>query len=239
MYPILVSKILITEKENLDFVLSTKGRIFTFLNPVSYLDAQQHKKLFEQFDGIWADGSLLVSAIRLRYGKNVTRRSYDMTSIAPVMLDYAEKNGKTIYIVASKQEDVEKAVNIFRKRNPKIEFAGYRNGYFSSEEEMSQEILRICELQPDFLIVGMGVVKQEKFLLRVKNAGYKGIGFTCGGFIHQIAKGDMDYYPRWINRMNLRFVYRMIREDYTRKRYAKAALLFPFRFIGESFFCKT
>lgn len=235
MYPILVSKILLTEKENLDSVLSTKGRIYSFLNPVSYIDAQQYLNLFEQFDGIWADGSLLVLAIKLRYGKSVTRRSYDMTSIAPIMLDYAEKNGKTIYIVASKQEDVEKAVNIFRKRNPNIEFAGYRNGYFSSEEEMEQEILHICKLQPDFLIVGMGIINQEKFLLKVKNAGYHGVGFTCGGFIHQIAENEKDYYPKWINSMNLRFLYRMYKEPHTRERYLKAGLIFPIRFICERF----
>ena len=40
------------------------------------------------------------------------------------------------YIVASKQEQVEKAVEIFRERYPKVKFAGYRNGYFASEQEM-------------------------------------------------------------------------------------------------------
>ena len=61
-------------------------------------------------DGIFADGGLLVKAIKLVYGKQVTRRSFDMTSMAPELFSYAEENGKTIYIVASKQEQVEKAV---------------------------------------------------------------------------------------------------------------------------------
>ena len=37
-----------------------------------------------------------------------------------------------VYIVASKQEQMEKAVEIFRVRCPKVKFAGYRNGYFAS-----------------------------------------------------------------------------------------------------------
>lgn len=55
-------------------------------------------------DGIFADGGFLVKAIKLVYGKQVTRRSFDMTSMAPELFSYAEENGKTIYIVASKQE---------------------------------------------------------------------------------------------------------------------------------------
>ena len=47
----------------------------------------------------------------------------------------------TIYIVASKQEQVEKAVEIFRVRYPEVKFAGYRNGYFASENEMEVEAI--------------------------------------------------------------------------------------------------
>ncbi len=236
MSSILISKILLTEKENLDAVLTTKGRIYTFLNPVSYLDARSHSDLFEEFDGIWADGSLLASAIKLFYGINVTRRSFDMTSIAPLLFDYASKQRKTIYIVASRHEDVEHAVDIFRSKNMGMNIIRFRDGYFSSDKEIDDEIARICRLQPDYLIVGMGMIRQEEFLVNVKKAGYHGIGFTCGGFIHQVARGEINYYPAWINRMNLRFVYRMVREKHTRSRYVRAAVLFPAKFIYDRIF---
>ena len=77
---------------------------------------------------------------------------------------------------------------------------------------------------------------QEKFLLKVKNAGYPGVGFTCGGFIHQTSKNEIDYYPAWVDKTNLRFVYRMWKEPHTRKRYVMAGLLFPARFIAEKIF---
>ena len=83
MNSLLVTYILQTEKWTFPELFETKNRIYTFLNPVSYLIALENKSLFEQFDGIFADGSLLVSAIRLVYGKRVTRRSFDMTSLAP------------------------------------------------------------------------------------------------------------------------------------------------------------
>lgn len=236
MKPTLVNQILQTEQWMLSELFETKNRIYTFLNPVSYLTALENRPLFEKFDGIFADGSLLASAIKLLYAKRVTRRSFDMTSLAPELLNHLIENHKTLYIVASGQEQVECAAKIFREQYPELRIAGFRNGYFSSDAEMSREAYHIVALNPDFLIVGMGALMQEKFLLKVKEMGYQGIGFTCGGFIHQTAKNQIHYYPAWIDKMNLRFVYRMYKEKHTRKRYIQAALLFPARFIWERIF---
>ena len=236
MVSVLIDKIIKTDAFDEELLLETRGRAYTFLNPVSYLSALDNKEPFANFDGIFVDGSILVSAIKLLYGKNVTRRSFDMTSMAPVLLDFANRNGKSVYIVASRQEQVEQAVGIFKERYPNLIFAGYRNGYFTSENEMDEEAKHIVKLNPDFLIVGMGILMQEKFLLKVKDMRFQGIGFTCGGFIHQTAKNEIDYYPAWADRLNLRFIYRMYKEPHTRKRYLKAALLFPAKFIKERFF---
>ena len=236
MKSVLVEKIVTTEFVSIKDVFARAGKVYTFLNPVSYLSALDNKELFVRFDGIFADGSILVAAIKLVYGKDVTRRSFDMTSLAPDLLSYAETHGKSVYIVASRQEQVEKAVGIFKERYPKLLVVGYRNGYFASEKEQDEEARHIVEVNPDFLIVGMGALMQERFLLKVKDFGYRGIGFTCGGFIHQTANNEIDYYPAWVDRMNLRFLYRMFKEKHTRKRYAQAALLFPARFIAERFF---
>ena len=202
MFSILVKKIIITDGNSFNDLLEDKGKVYTFLNPVSYLTALENKELFASFDGIFADGSILVAAIRLLYGITVKRRSFDMTSMAPELFRFAENNGKMLYIVAS-------------------------------EQEMDAEAKHITQVNPDFLIVGMGALMQERFLLKVRNAGFQGIGFTCGGFIHQTANNEIEYYPLWIDRMNLRFVYRMYKEKHTRKRYVQAALLFPARFLWE------
>lgn len=236
MKSVLIDKIVKTDFLDDGLLMETRGKVYTFLNPVSYLYALKNKDLFARFDGIFADGSILVSAIRLLYGRSVKRRSFDMTSLAPVWLKYAVEKHKSVYIVASKQEQVERAVEIFKERYPGLIVVGYRNGYFDSDDEQQHEAEHIVEVKPDFLIVGMGALMQERFLLKVKDAGFAGIGFTCGGFIHQTAKDEIDYYPAWVDRMNLRFLYRMYKEKHTRKRYLQAALLFPARFIAERFF---
>lgn len=215
--------------------LMTHGGIYTFLNPVSYLEACKHRDLYQQFDGIFADGVLLAKAIRLLYGEHIVRRSFDMTSLGAELLKYASDNEKSVYFVSAEQEQVEKAVMMINEKYPHLSIAGYRKGFFCNSEEQDETIKQILELNPDFLIVGMGAIKQEEFLLNARQAGFRGIGFTCGGFISQIAQKRIDYYPTWINNMNLRFLYRMYKEPHTRKRYIKAGIVFPIKMIIERF----
>ena len=133
-------------------------------------------------------------------------------------------------------ENLKVAIGKITKDFPALNIVGSRNGFFSGEEDLRQEIDNIIEVAPDFLIVGMGAIKQEKFLLQVKEAGFLGCGFTCGGFLHQYAMQGKKYYPDWINRYNLRFLYRMYKEPYTIKRYVKAFFLFPILVIKRKYF---
>ena len=140
----LVKKIVQTETVR-DY-LTKKGMMYTYLNPVSYLTALKKKALFDQMDGIFADGSLLVGAIRLVYGEKVTRRSFDMTSMAPELLAYANEKGLSVCVVATRQEMMEKSVGIFAQRYPNIVWKGCRNGYFATRQEMADEARRIASI---------------------------------------------------------------------------------------------
>ncbi len=229
----IIEKISEMASSSLKSIFHANGKIYTFLNPVSYSIAQKHLPLFMQFDGIFADGNLLVRAIKLLYGIKVHRRSFDMTSMGAYLFSYASETKKSIYIVSSEQIQIETAITKIKDRFPDIVISGYRNGFFADEIEEDEAIRIIIEQQPDYLIVGMGVIKQEMFLLKTKEAGFQGIGFTCGGFIHQIAENSLDYYPDWVDDMNVRFLYRIVKEPHTRKRYLKALFLFPYYMIKE------
>ena len=134
-------------------------------------------------------------------------------------------------MVGAQQEQIEKAVSILLEQYPTMRIAGYRDGYFSSKEEIQEECKKILHLNPDYVIAGMGVPLQEHFLLQLKENGYQGIGFTCGGFFSQLSIKSIQYYPQWMDRFNFRFLYRFYKEKHTRKRYLKATFLFPFYFI--------
>ena len=80
----IVDRLISSDTISLKKIFERNMSIYTFLNPVSYLDALNNKILFTKFDGIFADGGLLVKAVQLCYGKKIQRRSFDMTSLAPV-----------------------------------------------------------------------------------------------------------------------------------------------------------
>lgn len=61
----MVDKILSTESSSVHQIFETKGKVYTYLNPVSYLTALDHKELFGKMDGIFADGGLLVKAVEI------------------------------------------------------------------------------------------------------------------------------------------------------------------------------
>lgn len=230
----LISKIVQTDRWRKEEMFMNKGRIYTFLNPVSYLFALKNLDVFAAFDGMYSDGSLLVAAIRVLYHKKIWRQSFDMTSLAPKLFNFADKNSCSVCIVASKQEKLDIGIVKLSKLYPKIKWSLCRNGYFETEDEKNLYIDKIVKSQPYFLIVGMGCGKQEEFLLECKKKGYSGIGFTCGGFIHQFADNQyIQYYPKWIDKWNIRFIYRFLKERHTRKRYIIAAFVFPYSFTKE------
>lgn len=226
----LVRKIIESDHITVEKLYVEKNRIYTFLNPVSYLTAIRNDKLFDRFDGILVDGSVLVTAIRLLYGKKIKRRSFDMVSVASLLFHHLQSENKTVYLIGATQEQIERSVDTLRKQYSEIRIAGYRNGYFSSDNEINDTIETIIRLNPDYVIVGMGAPRQEYFLSQLKDFGYKGIGFTCGGFISQLSMKGIEYYPKWTNKYNLRFLYRFYKEKHTRERYLKAAFLFPIYF---------
>lgn len=230
-----VIKIIETSNKKIIDLLNEDCGIYTFLNPVSYLIARKNKTLYYQFDGILSDGGLLQICINYFYRGKIDRYSFDMTSCAPIVFNYAVDNKKTVYLIGSDDTSINKTVTLLNERYPGISIIGYRNGFFSSEKDSTKAVENIVSLNPDIVIVGMGVIVQEEFLLKLRLNGFGKIGFTCGGFFHQLNECGLEYYPYWINKLNLRFLYRMFKEKHTRKRYIKAALLFPVIFIYDKF----
>lgn len=229
----MLRKIIASEALTTAELLEREGRDYTFLNPVSYLQARRCPELYRLFDAIFADGQLLAAAITLLYGKRITRRSFDLTSLAHSLFTYALTHRRSIYIVGATQVQADTAVAHLRQRYPTLIIAGHRSGYFANDTEHEAEAQHIARLNPHFLIVGMGARRQERFVIQVRQAGYRGTAFTCGAFIAQTALHRAPYYPRWVDRLHLRALYRFVREPHTRRRYLRAFFLFPFTIIAD------
>ena len=221
-----------------DITFSKKRKIYTCINPFSYHIARRHRDIYGKLDGIYVDGILMCKFIQLLWGYRIPRLSFDMSGMAVDLFKRLNDSQETIYFVGAKQEALEQSVAIIKASYPKMNIAGYRNGYFLLPEDRTQEIKKIVAENPDFVIVGMGSSKLEQFALDLKEAGFQGIVFTCGGFLHQTANG-INYYPDWINRYNLRAFYRLYKEKGLFKRLYNVLIEFPILFTWDTFKTKV
>lgn len=192
--------------------------LITYLNPYSYLLIRKQIGIIEDFNVVNYDGFLLSWLMRL-IGIKQNRISFDMTSFAPVFFDCLVKRRCNVFFVGGEPGIADKAVSKLKDNYPSLIVSGIRHGFFSGPEERNNFINRLVLLSPDYVVVGMGAPLQEQFLVDLKKAGWNGVGYTCGGFLHQTAKAGVCYYPPIINRLNLRWLYRMVDEPKLMKRY--------------------
>ena len=88
-------------------------------------------------DGLFVDGMTMCWLIRLLWGKRVPRLSFDMSGMAVDLFSYLNKSAtdRNIYFLGTKQEVLEETVKRFHKNYPKMNIAGYRNGYFIDNDD--------------------------------------------------------------------------------------------------------
>jgi N-acetylglucosaminyldiphosphoundecaprenol N-acetyl-beta-D-mannosaminyltransferase len=151
-------------------------------------------------------------------GSRIQRYSFDFTSLANPVFEYCSESGAGVYFLGSSQSDLSEFLDVIKVRHPTLNIVGAANGYFDDEASDSRAS-DIIQSGAEVVILGMGAPKQDDFSISLRNAGFKGTSFTCGGFMHQTASSHGDYYPKIINRLNLRFIYRMLKEPNTIKRY--------------------
>lgn len=213
-------------------------RINTCVNPYSYHIVRRNNELFESMDGIFVDGMIMCWFINLLWRTRIPRLSFDMSGMAADLFSYLNTcSDKSIYFIGSKQDIIETTIQHFHRNYPKMNIIGYRNGYFKDKYTRQKSIESIINLGSDYTIIGMGSPLQEEFAVDLRNAGYKGIVFTCGGFLHQSSRG-LYYYPDWINKYNLRAVYRLFHEKGLWHRLYNVLLEFPVLFTWDSLVTK-
>ena len=197
----------------------SESRVVTFLNPFTFLKLLEANTSLKHFNKICIDGIALKYFLELVYkGLTIERMSFDFTSVAHVVFSQAAEDSRRGFILGSDQSSNEAFRSTIANMFPGIEIDG-RSGYFDSEESMNSFLGDLADTHYDFILIGMGAVKQEEAAKILVDQGFKGNIYTCGGFIHQTAMGGGQYYPGWVNSLNLRFAYRMFREPTTVRRY--------------------
>lgn len=227
----------IKNKVSDEFTISN-NKICTFLNPFSYLIMRRNKELMNRLDVIYFDGYWLCKIYNFMFNKDINRVSFDFSSVADKYFKSLSSDSK-VAVIGSDSVSNKVFCEFLNNNYNNFTVIFNRDGYFSNDEERDNCIRNIINLEVDNIIVGMGTPYQEDFLSALKDKGWSGSGYTCGGFIHQTANKGKKYYPTLMDKWNLRFVYRIYDEPKLIKRYAFYYPVFVFLFLYDFFITRS
>jgi len=148
------------------------------------------------------------------------RASY--TILMPKLLEHCNQHGFSIFLLGSKPQYLEAALERLRRQYPNIGLAGH-HGYFAMEDPDQNEavIQQINQVKPHILVVGMGMPIQENWI-RLHRSRLNVNVFMPGGAVIDRLAGVVSDCPAFVFNLGSEWLYRLSREP---KRLAARYLL--------------
>jgi N-acetylglucosaminyldiphosphoundecaprenol N-acetyl-beta-D-mannosaminyltransferase len=174
-------------------------------------------------DLVSIDGMGILWAARL-LGIKVAERVAGIDLLDRVLALCAVR-GYRPFFLGARPDVVAEAVAATHKRHPGLLFAGYRNGYFSQNEE-NGVVAEIQESHADCLFIGMPTPRKERFL--ASHGDTVGVPFIMGvGGSFDVLAGIVQRAPGPVQALGLEWLYRMAQEPLRLgPRYLKTNLVF-------------
>ena len=176
------------------------------------------------------DGMPLIWMAKL-YGFAIDRASrITYVDLLPPLLSMADAQRWRIFYVGSKPEACAQGSEVVRARYPGIQWRA-AHGYFdmTREGEANRTLLAaITAFDPDVVMVGMGMPRQEQWITENLSDLRAGVLLPCGAAIDYLA-GAVATPPRWAGSFGLEWLFRLITEP---RRLASRYLVEPWYVLG-------
>jgi len=130
--------------------------------------------------------------------------------IRPLMAE-AANHGWRVFFLGGKPGVGEKAAQILKKEFPGLQIRT-AHGYFDAHPESpeNRERLRLInEFKPHILLVGMGMPRQEHWILDNFEQLQANVILNCGACMDFVA-GEQPTPPRWLGALGLEWLYRLL-----------------------------
>ena len=165
-----------------------------------------------QNGGIMAipDGGPLSSVGQRRGFKNMKRTSGP--SLMGEIFKISAEKGYRHYFYGSTDETLEKLYAALIDGYPGIQIAGMYSPPFRpmTEDEDKAIVERINETNPDFVWIGLGAPKQEKWMA-AHQGRVNGLMVGVGAGFDYYA-GNIERAPEWMQKRNLEWMYRLLQD---------------------------
>lgn len=213
------------EKNIAQDIENNKKSFIVAINPEKVLKARKDEalaRLLDSADYPIADGIGVVIASRLKKGKIKSR----VTGIEcmDMICALSNKAGYKIFLYGAKAETLSKAKAALEEKYPNINIVGTENGYEQNTEKIISEINKSGA---DILFVALGSPKQENFITANKERLCPKIYMGVGGSF-DVLSGNIKRAPKFMLKLGLEWLYRLIREP---KRIFRQIKLLKFIFL--------
>lgn len=134
------------------------------------------------------------------------------TLLIPKLLEHCNQHSLSIFLLGSKSERLEAALENLRRQYPNISVAGH-HGYFSMDDpdENDAVVQKINQAKPHILLVGMGMPIQENWIQLHRSRLDTNVIMTGGAVIDRLA-GVVSDCPTFISNRGLEWLYRLCSE---------------------------
>jgi N-acetylglucosaminyldiphosphoundecaprenol N-acetyl-beta-D-mannosaminyltransferase len=157
------------------------------------------------------DGAPLLWASRLL--RKPLKERVTGVDLVPELARLSAERGYGIFLLGSSDENAKTAAEALQRMHPGVRFVGSYSPPVASLDKMDDtEILRrIAAANPDILLVAFGNPKQEVWISRNFHQLHVPVAIGIGGSLDMIA-GSMKRAPRWIQKLNMEWCFRMLQE---------------------------
>jgi len=205
-------KVIINENEIYDLIIKSleeKNKVLvSYINQHTfniYFSNKEYRKLLDDQFVIFSDGIGIYYALRFLGMKKIQK--FNASDINFDLMNYLINNSKSIFLIGGKfNPDF-----VFTKaKEKKLNLVGYQNGYFK-DEYIDVIINEINNKNPDVIMIGMGVPKQEFFANRIsKNINCSTI--ICVGNFLEFYFGTIKRASKFLQNIGLEWLHRLIVE---------------------------
>ncbi len=186
------------------------------------------RALYERAHCIYADGVPLIYLGRLLgHPLRLEHRSTCAEYVYAFMCQAARRGWRVFYL-GSRPGVPERGAEILREKAPGLQIATAQ-GHFSTSTEENQKVLeKINDFQPNVLMVGMGMPRQEHWILDNLENLQANVVISVGGCINYVAEATPTP-PSWMAPVLLQGIYRLLNDP---RRLWRRYLLEPWFVLG-------
>ncbi|MGD0831120.1 MAG: WecB/TagA/CpsF family glycosyltransferase [Terracidiphilus sp.] len=193
------------------------------------------RRVMDEAGLLLADGMPIVWASKLG-AKPLVERVAGIDLMERMMAVSAAR-GYKVYLLGATALVVRRTVEVLRERYAGLQIVGFRNGYFTSEEEPTI-VAEINASGAELLLLGMGTPQKEfwadRNLSNLKVHICQGVG---GSF--DVVAGITQRAPAWMQQCGLEWFFRFLQEPRRMwRRYLQTNTSFLY-FLVRSFFVRT